>query len=66
VAFDYTDSHGDQQQTPEYDAHVMILDAPVSSPPAAAGGPSNSAPTVSPAATVPPATAPPTGASRTS
>ena len=42
-AFDYTDSHGQQQQTPSYCGHVLLFDAP-SSPPPASAAPSNTAP----------------------
>lgn len=50
VVFDYTDSHGDQQQTPQYFAHVLLFDvAPPSSPPSGvpSGTPSPSAPPAS-------------------
>lgn len=45
VVFDYTDSHGDQQQTPQYFAHVMLFDtSPSPSPsPISSGAPSATA-----------------------
>lgn len=51
-AFDYTDSHGEQQQTSSYCANVLLFDAPASSPPPASGAPSTTAPP-----SVPPASA---------
>jgi hypothetical protein len=51
VAFNYTDSHGDPQESPQYYGHVLLLDAPASSPPAS-GAPSNP-PTPSAASTAP-------------
>jgi hypothetical protein len=34
AVFDYTDSHGEQQQTPQYFETVRLFDAPATSPPA--------------------------------
>jgi hypothetical protein len=53
--FDYIDSHGQPQQTPQYFANVRLFDAPTSSPPAS-GAPS----------TAPPPSVPPTSAASTS
>ena len=53
--FDYTDSHGQRQQTPQYFANVRLFDAPATSPPAS-GAPSNT----------PPRSAPPASAASTS
>ncbi|MDQ1541966.1 MAG: hypothetical protein QOH29_2692 [Actinomycetota bacterium] len=39
--FDYTDSHGQPQQTPQYFAHVLLFNAPASSPAPGSGAPSN-------------------------
>lgn len=50
--FDYTDSHGQQQQTPQYFAHVLLYNAPASPPSPASGAPSNTPPP-----SVPPASA---------
>jgi hypothetical protein len=54
--FDYTDSHGQPQQTAQYFANVRLFDAPASSPPPASGAPSNT----------PPRSAPPASAASTS
>lgn len=54
--FDYTDSHGQPQQTPQYFANVRLFDAPASSLPPASGAPSNT----------PPPSAPPVSAVSTS
>jgi hypothetical protein len=54
AAFNYTDSHGQQQESPLYYAHVLLFNPPASPPPAS-GAPSNtpspSAPPASPAST---------------
>ncbi|HEY5201407.1 MAG TPA: hypothetical protein VIJ31_10915 [Acidothermaceae bacterium] len=55
AVFDYTDSHGQQQQTPQYFENVRLFDAPATSPPAS-GIPSNT----------PPPSAPPASAASTS
>jgi hypothetical protein len=57
AAFNYTDSHGQQQESPLYYAHVMLFDPPASSPPPASGAPSNTPPP-----SVPPASAASTSA----
>jgi hypothetical protein len=54
--FDYTDSHGRPQQTPQYFAPVLLFDAPASSPTPASGAPSDT----------PPPSAPPASAASTS
>lgn len=55
ASFDYTNSHGQPQQTPQYFAHVSLFNAPTSSPPLESGAPSNtpspSMPTASAAST---------------
>ena len=56
AVFDYTDSHGQPQQTAQYFANVRLFDAPASSPPPASGAPSNT----------PPRSAPPASAASTS
>jgi hypothetical protein len=55
AAFTYTDSHGQEQETPQYFAHVLLFNAPASPPPAS-GAPSNA----------PPPSAPPASAASTS
>ncbi|HEY3926085.1 MAG TPA: hypothetical protein VGL75_16090 [Acidothermaceae bacterium] len=57
AAFNYIDSHGQQQETPEYCAHVMLFNPP-GWPPPASGAPSNA-----PSPSLPPASAAPTSAS---
>jgi len=49
AVFDYTDSHGQQQQTPQYFENVRLFDAPATSPPAS-GIPSNTPPPSAPPA----------------
>jgi hypothetical protein len=49
AAFNYTDSHGQQQQTPGYCAHVALFDPPGWPPPA------SGAPSTTPPPSVPPA-----------
>jgi hypothetical protein len=44
AAFNYTDSHGQQQESSLYYAHVMLFDPPASSPPPASGAPSSTPP----------------------
>ena len=41
TVFDYTNRHGQPQQTPQYFAHVLLFNAPASSPPSSSGAPSN-------------------------
>ena len=43
AVFDYTNSHGQPQQTPQYFAPVLLFDAPTSSPAPASVAPSNTA-----------------------
>jgi hypothetical protein len=57
AAFNYTDSHGQQQETPEYCAQVMLFNPP-GWPLPASGAPSNA-----PSPSLPPASAAPTSAS---
>jgi hypothetical protein len=56
AAFNYIDSHGQQQETPESCAHVTLLNPP-GWPPPASGAPSSTPPSL------PPASAAPTSAS---
>jgi hypothetical protein len=56
-AFDYTDSHGEQQQTPSYCTNVLLFDTPSSSPSPASGAPTN---TTTPSPPSPSASAPST------
>jgi hypothetical protein len=62
AAFNYTDSHGQQQQTPAYYAHVLLFNPPASPPPAS-GAPSNTPPPSSPPASASATSAPQSGAS---
>jgi hypothetical protein len=55
--FDYTNSHGQPQQTPQYFAHVLLYNAPASPPPPGSGAPSDTPPP-----SVPPASAASTSA----
>ena len=50
AAFNYTDSNGQQQESPLYYAHVTLFDPPASSPPPASGAPSNTPPPSAPPA----------------
>jgi hypothetical protein len=47
--FDYTDSHGQPQQTPQYFAHVLLFNAPAPSPAPGSGVPSNTPSSSAPA-----------------
>jgi hypothetical protein len=50
AAFNYTDRHGQQQESPLYYAHVTLFDPPASSPPPASGAPNNTPPPSAPPA----------------
>lgn len=58
AAFNYTDSHGEQQQAPAYCAHVTLFNPP-GWPPPASGAPSNTPPPSAPAASAAPTSASP-------
>jgi hypothetical protein len=58
AAFNYIDSHGQEQETPEYCAHVMLFNPP-GWPPAASGAPSNTPPPSAPVASGVPTSASP-------
>ena len=68
-AFNYNDSHGQQQQSPQFYADLLLFDPPASSPPAS-GAPSNTpspseppASAAPPSATSAPSSAPPSASS---
>jgi hypothetical protein len=58
AAFNYTDSHGQQQQTPAYCAHVTLFNPP-GWPPPASGAPGSTPPPSVPAAPAAPTSASP-------
>jgi hypothetical protein len=53
AVFDYTDSHGQPEQTPQYFADVLLFDAPATST-----LPTSAAPSATPPSSAAPASAP--------